>query len=289
MSVALAMNVHDGIISAADSASTLSLGPSPAGRKGMLPPQIANVYNNANKIANLWKGKPIGCVAFGSGSIGSASISTLLKDFRQKLHNPESFGIGNCAFNIDDYTMESVAQLLAEFLSRECQKLPDSDGQPTLGIFLAGYSTAAPLGERWAINIQNGQAQPAVRLHSPEQVGMNWGGEGGEAISRIVLGYSNGLPSLLGNAFPAMQLMPLLTQLQAPVVFAPMPIQDAIDLAEFLVHTAIQYSRFIPGAQVVGGPIEIAAITKHEGFKWIRRKHYYSAELNREDTYGNDT
>lgn len=61
-----------------------------------------------------------------------------------------------------------------------------------------------------------------------------------------------------------------------------MPIQDAIDLAEFLVHAAIMYSRFSPGAQIVGGPIEIAAITKHEGFKWIRRKHYYDQRLNRE-------
>jgi hypothetical protein len=74
----------------------------------------------------------------------------------------------------------------------------------------------------------------------------------------------------------------LAPQLQASVIFAPMPIQDAIDLAEFLVHTAIQFSRFLPGAQVVGGPIEIAAITKHEGFKWIKRKHYYGVELNRE-------
>jgi hypothetical protein len=61
-----------------------------------------------------------------------------------------------------------------------------------------------------------------------------------------------------------------------------MPIQDAIELAEFLVHTAIMFSRFTPGPQAVGGPIEIAAITKHEGFKWIRRKHYFHSEFNPE-------
>jgi hypothetical protein len=59
-----------------------------------------------------------------------------------------------------------------------------------------------------------------------------------------------------------------------------MPIQDAIDLAEYLVHTTIQYVRFSPGEPVVGGPIEIATITKHEGFKWIRRKHFFEARLN---------
>lgn len=62
-----------------------------------------------------------------------------------------------------------------------------------------------------------------------------------------------------------------------------MPIQDAIDLVEFLVDLTIKYSQFSPGATTVGGPIEIAAITKHEGFKWVRRKHYFTSELNPAD------
>jgi hypothetical protein len=74
----------------------------------------------------------------------------------------------------------------------------------------------------------------------------------------------------------------LIGRLQASMAFAPMPIQDAIDLARFLVYSTIMYSRFLPGPQVVGGPIEIAAITKHEGFKWISRKHYYNQDLNQE-------
>ncbi|CAN5397067.1 hypothetical protein BH11ARM2_BH11ARM2_10810 [soil metagenome] len=40
------------------------------------------------------------------------------------------------------------------------------------------------------------------------------------------------------------------------------------------------YYRFRPGDNTVGGPIEVAAITKHEGFKWIRRKLYYEREMN---------
>ncbi len=59
-----------------------------------------------------------------------------------------------------------------------------------------------------------------------------------------------------------------------------MPIQDAIDFAEFLVHTTAEFTRFKRGAATVGGPIEIAAITKHERFKWVKRKHYYDVALN---------
>ena len=64
--------------------------------------------------------------------------------------------------------------------------------------------------------------------------------------------------------------------LETPLIHDAMPIQDAIDLAKFLVDLTKNFVRFNPGAQVVGGPVDIAAITKHEGFKWVNRKQYYS-------------
>jgi hypothetical protein len=87
---------------------------------------------------------------------------------------------------------------------------------------------------------------------------------------------------------PADQVAAALQLIQAKsevhMVAAAMPIQDAIDLAEFLVDLTIKYERFIlmPGAGTVGGPIEVAAITKHEGFKWVKRKHYFSPQFNPE-------
>ena len=62
-----------------------------------------------------------------------------------------------------------------------------------------------------------------------------------------------------------------------------MPIQDAIKFVETLVYVTIQMSKFVPGAQTVGGDIDIAVITKHEEFKWIKRKHYFNKKLNPND------
>ena len=65
------------------------------------------------------------------------------------------------------------------------------------------------------------------------------------------------------------------------LVMPAMPIQDAIDLARYLVETTMGFSKFsISRAKTVGGPVEIAAITKHEGFRWVARKHFYSNSLN---------
>ena len=59
-----------------------------------------------------------------------------------------------------------------------------------------------------------------------------------------------------------------------------MHIQDAIELARYLAETAAKFSHFSLLAPTIGGPIEIATITKHEGFKWVARKHYFPSTLN---------
>ena len=290
MSIAVAISVHDGVVLAADSASTLASGlpGMPPGVAG--PAQLAvNVYNNANKIANLFKGEPIGCVAHGSGSIGNASISTLLKDFREQLMTGRE-----TSFDRKSYTIESVSQLLSDFLAQQIQRLSSHDPKPTLGIMVAGYSAEKTpgemrLGEVWTVGIQNGVCSPPQNMRLANPVGISWAGAT-ESLSRLLMGFSPGLPRLLQivtkprpSTQDMAQLMEFLgTNLTAPVVFAPMPIQDTIDLAEWLVQTAIMYSRFSPGAPIVGGPIESAAITKHEGFKWIRRKHYFKEKFNKE-------
>lgn len=49
-------------------------------------------------------------------------------------------------------------------------------------------------------------------------------------------------------------------------------LQDAVDYAEFLIHTTIAHQRFSLTIPNVGGDIDIAVITPFEGFKWIRQK-----------------
>ena len=126
--------------------------------------------------------------------------------------------------------------------------------------------------------------QGPVLLRKQEEIGINWGGEI-EAINRLIKGIGIELPKVLKDlGVPADQIQPAMTKissvLEKPLAVDAMPIQDAIDLAEFLVKTTIQFIRFTPGAPTVGGPVEIAAITKHEGFKWIHRKHYFNKMLN---------
>lgn len=293
MSVAVLIGVHDGVVLAADSASTLSFpfpGPPNLAPVGGQTGVVANVYDNANKIFNLVKGQPIGCITFGTGNIGNASIGTLIKDLRKKLtETPDELH-----FNCERYTMAEVAQILADFLGSECGKLDAHlRASVNMGFLIGGYSKPGALGESWSVEITKGAAQAPKELRAPNAAGVHWGGQA-EVLQRIMLGFSPKIFEVLARVTTqaqdpgalANQLGPLLTaQLQAPMIFAPMPIQDAIDLARFLVHASIMFSRFSPGPNVVGGPIEIAAITKHESFKWISRKHYFDGSLNKEPVH----
>ena len=59
-----------------------------------------------------------------------------------------------------------------------------------------------------------------------------------------------------------------------------MPKQELIELAEALVSITAVERKATRDAGTVGGPIDVALITRAEGFVWIKRKHYFKAELN---------
>jgi len=51
-------------------------------------------------------------------------------------------------------------------------------------------------------------------------------------------------------------------------------------MAESLVNITSLKRRISDGAETVGGPVDVAVISRGEGFIWIKRKQYFSAELN---------
>jgi hypothetical protein len=285
MTIAVSLKVNDGVVLAADSATTL-IGQSPDGSIG-----VVNVYNNANKIFNLVRDRPIGVVTWGAGSIGVASVSTLVKDLRTRLSGKLSED-NSWALDRESYTVEDVARKARRFIFDEHYRLAfkewKDEDKPSLGFIVAGYSSYEDMAEEYQIDIVHGECSEPRLLRKKEDSGITWNGQT-EAIYRLLVGFSSHLPLIFEEnlGIPKEQVPQAIAIIQEalnfPLVIPPMPIQDAIDLAEFLVDLTIKHSRFAPGAPTVGGPIEIAAISKHEGFRWIQRKYYYSRDLNPEE------
>lgn len=63
-------------------------------------------------------------------------------------------------------------------------------------------------------------------------------------------------------------------------VVAVLPKDELAAMAESLVHLTSLKRRYTMEAETVGGDIDAAVISKGDGFIWIKRKHYFKAELN---------
>jgi hypothetical protein len=152
------------------------------------------------------------------------------------------------------------------------------------GMMIGGYSAGAQLSEVWSLEIKDGKCDKPHRVMDQGLSGCYVGGDP-ELFCRIANGFGSGLQNALVKAgIPQADLPKIMgtisPEMAVQLVEAPMPIQDAIDLAEFFVGATAIFTKFKRGAATVGGPIESAAITKHEGFKWVRRKHYFDDTLN---------
>jgi hypothetical protein len=269
VTVIVSVKINDGIIMASDSASTLG----------------NQIYLTADKIVNLAKGFPIGIMVTGSGSIGSESAATLFKDLRTRL-TPTS----GHAWAIDptSYTIQQVAERVKEFMFDEkIAAIPGTEAWMRLRI--CGYSAGRPLAEVWEVLLQGNQCPGPTVVQTESQFGCRWDGEY-DALNRLILGcgfgerFQNAAAVALG--IPAAQVeaatLQIVEALQETMAVPAMPVQDAIDLARYMVEVTTGFVRFSLQRQPksVGGAVEIAAITKHEGFRWVQRRHFYPASLN---------
>jgi hypothetical protein len=59
-----------------------------------------------------------------------------------------------------------------------------------------------------------------------------------------------------------------------------MPKQELAMLASSLIEITSLKRKVTREQETVGGEVDVAIISKSEGFVWVKRKHYFPAELN---------
>lgn len=57
-----------------------------------------------------------------------------------------------------------------------------------------------------------------------------------------------------------------------------LPLQDCVDLSIFLIRTTITIQTWLVGVRGVGGAIDVATITRTEGFRPIQQKRILGEE-----------
>lgn len=274
----MVVKVFDGIIVAADSATTLQLASG-----------AHQVYNGANKVFQLHRKLPIASMTWGLGAIGPASIATLAKDLRRRLMG-KSTSHPDWELDPNTFTIEQVAERYAEMFHGELYsstlgpQIPSGDKGPTLGMLIVGYSAGENQPEAWQILIDDPHTAPAAELlMGPDDYGWTTFAQP-EVTERMFYGIDPNLLSGIASVVPQdlwnNAIFPMVVQAQRNPVMPGMPLADAIALADFLANVTAQYSHFLLGPDTVGGVVDVAAISRHEGFRWVQRKHYYSRDLN---------
>lgn len=276
MTICISVKVSEGVVLAADSTATImgwATNP-PSGE-----PSVLKTYDHARKLSHV-KDYPIGTLSWGTYLIGSRSVESLIKEYEYSLlsleEETEKFKREkNGADKFYPYSVQTIAgglfQHIKLFYENEFHNAPKP---PELGILISGYSSNQFFPEQWMFSLPQSTELTHVRpdIDNKPVFGAQWFGVT-DAIVRLHHGRDDRIIGKLAERFKLKpeEIVELLKEYEYPVIFHGMPLQDAIDYATYMINVVIGRFRFVIGAPLCGGEIDVAVITPN-AFTWVQRK-----------------
>lgn len=261
MSLGVVIKGPEGVVLATDSRVTLE-----AQKKG--GPSIPVNYDNATKLLSFSKPhNHVGCVTYGAAVIGLRTAHSFVPEFEQ-----EVLAVKKERLSVEEYSNE-----LSNFFSERWKENTPSDyGGPNMTFVVGGYDPGAAYGKVFLFEIPR---QPTPKQQHPDvnDFGMTWGGQL-EVASRLIHGFDPALPNIIRQQLnlddkQVDQLYSALrANLQFPIPYTVLPLQDCVDAAIFLVRTTMIAQRLAIGVRGVGGPIDVAVITRTNGLEYVQQK-----------------
>lgn len=260
MTVAIAVKVSEGLVLAADSALTVEGEVRTA--EGQTHRGVLQIYSHATKLAQI-RDWPVGTITWGVGQIGKRTIESLVREFANSLPDKQ------------DLDLRSLAENLYQFVEARYRRAFGNE-QPDLGLQVAGYSPTGFFPEQYLLTFPADASGPVTdaRPDNPDgspNFGANWYGLT-DAIVRLHKGFEPRAMQALVSAGVSPEVAARIHAFEYPILFEAMPLQDAIDFAAWIAEVVIGRFRFVAGPALCVGPVDIAAITRHGGFQWIRQK-----------------
>jgi 20S proteasome alpha/beta subunit len=262
LSLGIAFKGPEGIVLAADSRVTLT---------ATLPNNqvLPAYYDNATKLLKVGGQDYVGVVTYGQGAIGQVEPRTA------QSYVPEfEVELGQVARPSNRLSVQEFAQRLSDFFLQRWQAANMPANADPMIFLVAGFDEGAPYGRVFQISIPN---IPAPVEQNVGQFGITLGGQS-EFVTRLLAGYDQRVPGLvaqnLGLTQPQTAALDqfLRANLGTPIPYNFLPLQDCVDLAILLIRTTVATQAFTVGIRGVGGSIDVATITRIEGFQPIQTK-----------------
>lgn len=277
MSLGIVFKGPEGIVLAADSRVTL-MGTlqQPNGPALILP----SAFDNATKLLKVKGQDFVGAITYGVGAIGQQSPRTahsFLPEFEATLAKKKRLSVEDFAKELSDFFM---AQWTAASMP-----MPGAGGPSQDMVFLVGgYDEKAPYGRVFQIYIPS---SPGPLEVIKDDFGAVWGGQR-EITDRLMTGFDpravQVVRNFLGIQAPVTPGQPdpleveLKTQLSAKIPWPFLPLQDCVDLSIFIVRATITLQKWAVDIRGVGGAIDVATVTRTEGFRPVQQKQVTGEE-----------
>ncbi len=265
MSLGIAFKGPEGIVLAADSRVTLQA--QQPGTNVVSPAY----YDNATKLLNVRGQDFVGAVTYGVGALGGGpgapqprTAQSYIPEFEQELAKEGRLSVEEFASKLSDFFLHQWNVTMP----------PNTPPSETLVFLVGGYDEDAAYGRVFQVAIPT---EPAPQEQSVDDFGITWGGQA-ELAGRLLQGYDLQLEPLirthvhLNTAQMTNLRQKVLPALAVPIPFQFLPLQDCVDLAIFLVKTTATIQKWMLGVRGVGGAVDVATITRTEGFKPIQQK-----------------
>lgn len=261
MSLGVVVKGAEGVVLAADSRVTL---------QGKHPDtnEILQVnFDNATKLLSF-EGPGhnfVAAVTYGAAVIGLRTAHSYLPEFEQRYLKDKK------RLKVEEY-----ATLLYQFFTDRWKDAPhDASDVSPMTMIVAGYDPDVAYGQVYLLDIP-GRA-PEQQSAAQTSFGMTWGGQL-EIAARLVQGYDPLMVPLLADELGVTvervqgALAKLAPKLSFQIPYAVLPLQDCVNLATFLIRATVTTQSLGVGMRAVGGPIDVATITRLEGLKFIQQK-----------------
>jgi len=174
--------------------------------------------------------------------------------------------------------VQEFSQKLGEFFMRQWATLmpPDFPAGVDISFLVGGYDEGEPYGRLFEVHVPS-RPIPNEVFAGVGQFGMLWGGQS-EYVDRLTQGFDGRLPQLvqaslgLDDAGRDRLREHLKANLNLPIPYPFLPLQDCVDLTIFLIRTTMTLQKWVVGIRGVGGAIDVATITRIGGFRPIQQK-----------------
>jgi hypothetical protein len=266
MTLAVVFKGPEGIVLAADSRVTLVPVASQNAPPGTMV--IPVFFDNARKLLSLQQQSHIGIVTSGAAAIGLAeprSALSYLPEFEEQL------SCGNKRARV-----EEIAAGIGKFYNEQWSqaKMPATGAQP-MQFLIAGFDEKAAYGRVFKVSVPN--APDPVEIMGSGAFGLTYDGQA-ELVQRLLGGFDPKAAEIaqahlgLDDRQTGELLQEWADNLKLAIPFQFLPLQDCVDLAAFLVSMTSDVQSWTTGLRGVGGEVDVATITRTEGFRPIRQK-----------------